>query len=276
MNKKFDEKYASEEQEVIVLIQSVLGASPFDDEWNMLATTLGMVFCADGTVDVRKGRLNWLVSAEERHSEKGWNRFQKGQICRIKVRKLLHTYAPKNLTPEEFNAWCVVEVMEQQTACPQLEEVWAAYSKPVVIADEILGTLTLNREFSMFEGCFPWKETEISLMLEVDADDRSTWEDTCNAARSMVTELEKWDQTMRTFSAKALTALANDWMEDDDENAVPITEEIFAERISLSELTFSFEDSFTAYYTDDDMFWGHAIEVCGTMEQGVECANIVG
>lgn len=276
MNDKFYERYSSEEQEVIVLIQQTLGASPFDDQWEMLTTTLGMVFCANGKVDTKKGRLNWLVTEEQRSSPKTWNRFQKGQICRLKVRKLLDAYTPKNLTPDEFNAWCVVDVLEQKAACPQLEEVWAAYNKPVVIEDEILGTLTLNRDFDMFEGYFCWNETEISLMLEVDADDQSTWTDTCNTARSMVSEMEKWDQDMRAFSAKALTSLANDWMAEDDENAVPITEEIFAERISLSELSFSFEDSFTVYYEDDDMFWGHAIEVCGSLEQGIESANIVG
>ena len=65
MIEKFYEKYSTEEQDVIVLIQKVLGASPFEDQWDMLATTLGMVFCEDGKVDVKKGRLNWLVSSEK-------------------------------------------------------------------------------------------------------------------------------------------------------------------------------------------------------------------
>lgn len=276
MSNKFYSKFEEETREIIVLIQNVLGASPFGEQWEMAAITLGMVFCADGRVDVKKGRLNWLVSEAERNSEKGWNRFQKGQICRIKARKLQDIYAPQNITPEEFNAWYVVEIMEQKAVCPKLEEVWKAYCEPVVMEDEVLGRLILNREFDVLEGSFSWNDAEILLMLEVDAEDKSTWRDACNAAGSMVAEMEKWDQAMRAFSAKALTDLANDWQADADENAAPITEEIFAERISLSELTFSFEDSFTAYYADDDMFWGHAIEVCGSLEQGIECANIVG
>ena len=54
MIEKFYEKYSTEEQDVIVLIQKVLGASPFEDQWDMLAMTLGMVFCGDGKVDVKK------------------------------------------------------------------------------------------------------------------------------------------------------------------------------------------------------------------------------
>lgn len=276
MNEKFYEKYSTDEQEVFVLIQQTLGASPFENQWEMLATTLGMVFCTNGKIDTKRGRLNWLITEEERSSQNTWNRFKKGQICHMKVRKLLDKYVPKNVVPEEFNAWCVVDVLEQKAACPQLEEVWAAYNKPVFMEDEILGTLTLNRDFDMFEGSFHWKESEISLILEVDAEDHSTWETACNTARSFVSELEKWDQDMRVFSAKELTSLANEWMEEDDESASPITEKIFAERISLSELAFPFEDEFTAYYEDDDMFWGHVIEVCGSLEQGIKHANIVG
>ena len=278
MNEKFYEKYSCEEQEVIVLIQKVIGASPFLDKLNMLATTLGMVFCADNKIEVKKGRLNWLVTNEERNSKKGWNRFQKGQICRIKVRKLLDEYAPNNLSPEEFNAWCVVEVLEQSADCPKLQDVWAEYIKPVILEDEVLGTLTLNREFYMLEGKFLWNGTDISLVLEVNENDQSSWKTTCNFAKNMVEELEKWDKTMRAFAAKELTSLANEWMADDDENenAEPITEEVFAERISLSSLIFSFEDEFTVYYDDDDMFWGHTVEVYGSIDKGIVSVNIAG
>ena len=276
-NKKFYQRYSSQEREAIVLIQNVLGASPFDDEWNMAATTLGMVFCDDDSVSLKKTRLNWIVSEKERNSEKGWGRFSKGQICRIKVRRLLDEYAPQNMTPEDFNAWCIVEVTELSAECAELQAVWDQYSRPETVNDEILGMLTLNKEFDMLEGYFDWKGVEVSLIVEVDGDDRESWEPVCDAARKMLSEMEKWDSDMRAFAAEKLTSLANEWQDNDDENeAAPITEESFAERIVLTELAFSSEDFFTAYYSDDDMFWGHAIEVVGTLENGTECANIVG
>ena len=42
------------------------------------------------------------------------------------------------------------------------------------------------------------------------------------------------DRSMREFAAKKLTELANEWQADDDEkeNADPITEEAFAQRIT--------------------------------------------
>ena len=59
-------------------------------------------------------------------------------------------------------------------------------------------------------------------------------------------------------------------------NADPIAEEGFAQRITLSELSLTYEGDFTAYFDDDDMFWGHTVEVCGSLENGIESANIAG
>ena len=89
---------------------------------------------------------------------------------------------------------------------------------------------------------------------------------------------ESWDKSMREFAAKKLTELANEWQADDDEkeNADPITEDAFAQRITLSELSLTYEGDFTAYFDDDDMFWGHIVEVCGSLENGIESANIAG
>lgn len=52
-----------------------------------------------------------------------------------------------------------------------------------------MGTLTLNKEFDMFECNFLWNETDISLMLEIDPDDQSSWKQTFGSARSVMTEL---------------------------------------------------------------------------------------
>ena len=33
---------------------------------------------------------------------------------------------------------------------------------------------------------------------------------------------------------------------------------------------------FTAWYEDDDMFWGHAVEVSGSLKKGITYANLAG
>ena len=280
MFEAFYEKYAPEEQEVVVLIRNCIGGG-YNNKgafWEMTAISLGMVFCANGEKNIREGRLEWPVTDEERNSEKGWGKFGEEQICRVKVRKLLDEYVPNHTTSEKFNCWAVTEVLESSISCPELEAVLEEYNKPVVIEDKILGTLTLNREFDMFETNFSWNGVEISLALEVNPESKSSWSRARTAAKKLITEQEAWDKAMREFAAKKLTELANDWLVEGEENKVtePITEEIFAKRITLSELAITSGGSFTAYYNDDDMFWGHAIEISGSLKKGITYTNIAG
>ncbi|MEJ8736256.1 DUF2262 domain-containing protein [Erysipelotrichaceae bacterium HCN-30851] len=276
MSNNFLEKYDTDEQEIIVLIENVSGASYFEEKWEMLATTIGMQFVKDDILQLKKGRLNWLVSDEERNGELGWKRFKKGQIYRIKARKMLEKYIPKNLKGSDFNAWCVVDVLDNNVICPDLKKAWEDYNKPIVINDDVLGELALNKEYEVFEGYINWDGKVISLMLEVDVDDNSTWDQISKSAKEMIIQLEQWDKKMREFSSKKLTVLANQWASDEKDIIAPITEDDFANRISISELVFSSDDAFSVMYDDDEMFWGYAIEVQGTLEKGIESSNIIG
>ena len=279
MFEKFYERYAPEEKEVIVLIQRTLGAG-YDNRgfWGVTVISLGMVFCDTGEVNIREGRLDWPVTEEEKNSKKSWNRFEREQIYRVKVRKLLDEYVPEHITPEKFNCWAVTEVLEQSVSCPELEAVLEEYNKPVVIEDKVLGPLTLNRELDMFEATFLWNGNEVPFMLEVNSESKSSWSRARTAAKKLVAEQETWDETMRKFAAKKLTALANDWLTEDEESkdAKPITEDEFAKRITLSEISITPSGSFTAYYDDDDMFWGHAVEINGSLKKGIANANMAG
>lgn len=280
MFEEFYEMYEPEEQEVVALIRNCIGGGYNNkgDFWEMTVVTLGMVFCGTGEVNLREGRLEWPVTEKERNSEKGWGRFQKEQVCRIKVRRMLDEYVPSHITPEKFNCWAVTHVLEPSVSCPQLEAILEEYKKPVVIEDKVLGTLELDREFDMFEGEITWCGEAVSLMLEVNPESRFSWTRARSAAKKLVIDCETWDKTMREFAAKQLTQLANDWQAEDDEHQgdEPVTEETFAKRISLSELTVTSGGSFTAYYNDDDMFWGHAVEGCGSLKKGVTRVNLAG
>lgn len=282
MFEEFYQKYETEEQEVIALIRKCIGAGchkgDSDNFWDMTAMTLGMVFCSTGKVSIKEGRLEWPVTEAERNSEKGWGRLQPGQICRLKVRRLLDGLVPEHTTPDQFNSWAVIDVLEPSVPCPPLEAVWEEYQKPVNIEDEVLGTLKLNRDFGLLDGEILWNGEKVSLALEIDLEDEETWDTARSCARKVMASCESWDKSMREFAAKELTESANEWLADDDEkeNADPITEEVFAQRITLSELVLTYEGDLTAYFDDDDMFWGHTVEVGGSLENGIERANIAG
>lgn len=280
MFESFYEMYEPEEQEVTALISHTLGAgyNNHGGFWQMTVSSLGLVFCADGRAEIRDGRLEWPVTEEERNSDKGWGRFQDKQICRLKVRRLLDEMVPSHTTPEKFNCWAVIQVLEPSVSCPQLEAVLEEYNKPVVIEDPVLGTLTLNREFDMFESTTTWNGKKILLHLEINPESKSSWSRARTAAKKLVTDQENWDRHMRGFAAEKLTELANDWQAEDEAHRddAPITEETFAKRITLSELSVTSGGSFTAYFNDDDMFWGHAVEICGSLKKGVAYADLAG
>ena len=102
-----------------------------------------------------------------------------------------------------------------------------------------------------------------------------------NRMKKLLAEQETWDRSLRALAAQKLTTQANEWLADNDQidrdpEKDPITEDEFARRILLTEFTVSPGGRFTAWYEDDDMFWGHVITVDGTLKKGPVDADIQG
>lgn len=75
---------------------------------------------------------------------------------------------------------------------------------------------------------------------------------------------------------KKLTSLANDWQDEEEPEAPDLTEADFAHRITLSSIAITPEGSYTAFFDDDDMFWGHTVTVYGSLKEGMQQANMEG
>lgn len=273
MFEAFTQRFGPREQEAVVLIRNCVGAAFQDGFWVVAAATLGMVFCADGRADIRPGRLEWPVTEEElRTRERGIGRFRRGQICRVLVRR------ERENDGERPDCWYVTRVLEPEAACPPLEKVLEEYSRPVVLRDRLLGALTLSRVFGMLGGTIAWNGAEVPLILEVAAESRASWNRARTAARKLVRDQKRWDRDMRALAARQLTKFADEWRMEDEarRDTPPITEGDFARRISLSELIVAPDGRFTAYYHDDGMFWGHVIEVCGRVKEGLFQAGVGG
>ncbi|WP_347716468.1 DUF2262 domain-containing protein, partial [uncultured Actinomyces sp.] len=167
-------------------------------------------------------------------------------------------------------------VLEEDAPCPALEEVLAEYRRPVVLNDEELGELSLDKDLDMFEGGISWRGEDIDISLEVDSSSEDTWTAAVAAMKQMMTDRDRWDRDMRAFAARELTELACDWRESADEDVPEITEESFAQRIELTSIAMEPDGSFSAYFDDDDMFFGHCVVVYGTLADGVASAEMAG
>ena len=156
--KDFIALYAPEDEEKLVLIQDGVSAdkSFLDTYWAAHTHALAMADVQTGQAISGRCYLSWPLTDKERDAGDYSKRFTKGQIYRIKARgwKGDALYEPQ---------WYVTEVLEEGVPCPALEEIWAEYTKPILLEDEVLGTLTLDREMSIFEGTCKWMGKEVVL-----------------------------------------------------------------------------------------------------------------
>ena len=132
--------------------------------------------------------------------------------------------------------WCISQVVKAHEDCPELQAVLDEYHKPVVIQDQVLGELKLDKDYDTFEGEIQWCGKDVLLSLEVNAESKPSWTRARSAAKKLLADCETWDKAMRELAAKNLTELANNWLSQDEENprnpeTDPITEEEFARRI---------------------------------------------
>lgn len=142
--------------------------------------------------------------------------------------------------------------------------------------DDILGELTLNKKAACFEGVTEWQGKPIDVLLEVNKDNKSSWTKARKAMKTMLSEQTKWDSEMRSFAVGRLTELACEWRDSADEPTPEITEQGFAERIELSAVSMTAGGAFSAYFDDDDMFFGHCVTVRGSLKKGIISADMEG
>ena len=274
--KDFIALYAPEDEEKLVLIQDGISADKtfLDTFWAAHTHALAMADVQTGEMISGRCYLSWPLTDKEREAGEYSKRFAKGQIYRIKARswKGDALYEPQ---------WYVTEVLEEGVPCPALEEIWTEYTKPILLEDEVLGTLTMDREMSMFNGTCRWMGKDIQISLDVEIEKKASWTRVTNVMKKLLADQEAWDKSLRAMAAQKLTAQANEWLADNDQTnrdpeKDPITEDEFAHRILLTEFTVSPGGRFTAWYEDDDMFWGHVVTVNGTLKKGPVDADIQG
>lgn len=272
--KDFIEEYETEELERLVLVEDSVSAmnTYLEKYWTACVNILAMADASTGELVSDCCYLNWPLTDAEEQTNEYLNRFSKGVIYRVLVR--MH-----NREDLRQKSWYVTKVLEENVSCSALEEVWEEYAKPIVIEDEVIGTLTMNKEVNVFKGRCKWSDKEISVILEVNPNSKATWTKARNVMKNLITEQDKWDKVLRKFAAEQMTEMANEWLKDDagqNTDTDLITEEEFAGRIVLKEISVGSGGNFTAWYDDDDIFWGHSIALEASVKKGPQSADIEG
>ena len=273
---EWERTFEGEAREILVLLAGGSGAGKRNGFWDVSHYFIAYVDCQTGALHAGGGRIVYPVSDEQHDAGGILDRFRREAVYRLKARKKIRHEVPEGVTASSQNQFLIVEVLEEDAPCSALEEVLADYRRPVVVVDEVLGELTLDKDLDMFEGEVLWRGEQICLSLEVDAANEGTWADASRAMKAMLAEQDRWDGGMRASAACELTELACEWRESADEEVPEITEESFARRIELRSIAMDADGSFSAYFDDDDMFFGHCVTVYGTLADGVTAANMEG
>ena len=273
---EWERTFEDEAREILVLLAGGGGAGKRNGFWDVSHYFIAYVDCQTGALHTGDGRIVYPVSDEEHDAGGILDRFRREGVYRLKARKKIPHKVPEGVTASSQNQFLIVEVLEEDAPCPALEEVLAEYRRPVVLNDEELGELSLDKDLDMFEGGISWRGEDIDISLEVDSSSEDTWTAAVAAMKQMMTDRDRWDRDMRAFAARELTELACDWRESADEDVPEITEESFAQRIELTSIAMEPDGSFSAYFDDDDMFFGHCVVVYGTLADGVASAEMAG
>lgn len=272
----FEKEFETEEYEILILVQAPCGGAVCIKD--MLKPSVDFFASIDlrtGQLSHEKGRIEWLI--KEDNKRKGWGyEFEQFGIYRVAVRKCI----PQKLQPYQLqymnNRYMLINVLEENASNEKLEALKEHYAKPISMRND-LGFFVLNREFSWFEGIVNWNGAEANVYLETDEEDGDTAEGAMTVLKSIVDNIVDNDTRYREFAAQELTELANEWKNESDEgDTEEITQETFAKRMEISEVTVSPDGSLSLLYYDDDMFWGHVIEIIVESDGEITSANIAG
>ncbi|MDX1963583.1 MAG: DUF2262 domain-containing protein [Pirellulales bacterium] len=186
-------------------------------------------------------------------------------VMRARVRLFEHS-------PNMFLSAEVIEVRNRNDPDTELHAIASEQQKPIVLKHPLLGQLTFERGYNSFQAKLTLAEEPIR--LRVDADGEAPDPATLSIAEQFWKENADWDRRLREFAAARLIELKNDtWLQEGEK---PLTEAEFIKKLIPNSIGFDPPDGFTIYYDDGDIFWGHAIEIRGTLSIGPQSAEITG
>lgn len=274
--RNFETEFHTEEFELLVLIKSEChGAARSGDMLYPSVSFLASIDICTGILSKEQGRIEWVIKNSENRKGWGYDLKQYG-IYHILVRKCISTELKPGQMKIMSNRYMLVKVLKENVRNEALEEIMEYYKRPVSIKSELC-EFVLNRDFSWFEGSVDWNGVKVITYLETDEEDGESAEGAYTKLLELAKDFTGNDERYRRYAAEKLTAGANDWLEDSgDEDGEEITEEMFAKRIEISEIVINPKGELSILYNDDDMFWGHVIEILVDADGTMSSADIAG
>lgn len=158
---------------------------------------------------------------------------------------------------------------------PELKAILDEQKKPVTFWENGLGTFTLNRSVGWFELEADWLGQPVRLEFDREEDRAQC----LLHLHALMEQQQEWDRRVRAFAADKLLEQANQWAREggeEEEDPLEVTREDFISRMEPDALQVYGNGAFDFWFNDGDLFWGHAIHVTGSLENGPEDARMEG
>ena len=173
----------------------------------------------------------------------------------------LHCYSIKCKKVKDRNLYYIIRL--KKTKEKRFEPIIAEESRPI--------TISVNDTEFKFDKILSWYDGKIefnSYTIDISLKPKGNTLDATTSAATYQKIMEEWDNLYKkvlTRCANELVESANEWRDEDDDHE--ITAEEFERRIDTKKLSISIDDnSYTLYFDDDNLFWGHTIVYDGNIE----------
>lgn len=233
-----------------------------DDQWT-LSFTLQCWKVPPGPLKTKPLSVK-LTTAREKHDEL-WNRVDPYAVVRIRARVVEESVvgtAQAQLT----------EFFGLDSSDPELNQAAADLQKPVVHRDHQFGEFTLDRRVDWYTAETKWNRAVVALNLSLD--ESGKLDSALQIARALWKDQTRWTKRIEDYAVQELLPLKNEsWLGDDE---VELTADQFKKRMTLESVTVGPDGTFDFWHSDGDLFWGHSIQISGSLSEGPICADIPG
>lgn len=248
--------------EVVLITGVVHAAGPsgakLEGEWVL---QVSFVAWRDPTGAIRRAELEVRREVSEADLDSLMDRIQAYQVISLRVR----------LGKDDSSA-DLVELVTTNASDAELNELARELQQPVVLQDEVFGPLVLDKRVDWYCGKASWGS--LSVRLNVTPDEEGSAEASLAVAKNLWRNQASWATKVPDFAVQELLPLKNDsWLEDDEEALTP---DQFRARMALESITVYPDGSFTFWHHDGDLFFGHAIQISGSLSEGLTGADIPG
>ena len=152
-----------------------------------------------------------------------------------------------------------------------LEAVLRESCEPIEMTDPVIGTLVFDRSAQCFVAQALWLDEPIDISVYPDDDGAAT--NALQTAQTLFGAMEVWTDRVNKCAVAELLENKNDnWLDEDEE---PISGEEFIDQMQLESINVYPDGTFDFCLDDGDLFWGHTIQVSGSLSDGPSSADIV-